>query len=313
MPHHTAPSNSEKLPLSGLLNLAVLYVVWGSTYLAIRVAVRPGSGFGPFWLGAMRVLVAGTLLLAIARARGISFRVRRGEVAVLAASGVLLWVGGNGGVLWAEQHIDSGLAALIVGTLPLSVALLESLIDRRPPTALLMTSLGVGFGGVVVLTAPLLADGVAGTSLGVLAVILGTLSWGGGSLLQRRRPVRLHVLASSSLQHLFGGAGFAAAALLAGEQAPAPTAPAWFAWAYLVVFGSLIAFTSFVAALERLPTRLVMTYAYVNPVIAVVLGRMLLGEPIRTTTVLGAGLVIAGVAGVFRDARTRAAALGGDR
>lgn len=298
-------AGDERRELPALVHLAVIWVVWGSTYLAIRVAVQPGAGFGPFWLGALRVLVAGVLLLLIARLRSVPIRIGRRDLAVLAASGLLLWLGGNGGVLWAEQHIDSGLAALIVGTLPLSVALLESAIDRRAPSALLAAALLTGFGGVAVLTVPLFRDGLSGTTLGVLAVVLGSLSWGAGSLLQRRRPVRLHVLASSGLQHLFGGAGFVAAAILVGEPAPSPTPAAWGAWAYLVVFGSLVAFTSFVAALERLPTRLVMTYAYVNPVIAVVLGCLILGEPITWSTVAGAALVLVGVAGVFRDTRRR--------
>ncbi len=291
--------------MSGLLHLAVIWVVWGSTYLAIRVAVQPGAGFGPFWLGALRVLTAGVLLLVIARVRSIPIRLGRGDLALLASSGLLLWLGGNGGVVWAEQHISSGLAALIAGTLPLSVAVLETAIDRRAPSLLLVASLAVGFTGVAVLTAPVLADGVTATTVGVLAVIMGTLSWACGSLLQRRRPVRVHVLASSGLQHLFGGLGFLVLALLVGEPRPRPTPEAWAAWAYLVVFGSLIAFTSFVAALERLPIRLVMTYPYVNPVIAVVLGWLILGERVTWTTLGGTALVLAGVAGVFRDSTWR--------
>jgi drug/metabolite transporter (DMT)-like permease len=107
----------------------------------------------------------------------------------------------------------------------------------------------------------------------------------------------------SGWQHLAGGVGFVLIALLAAEPSPTPTAPAWAAWAYLVVFGSMIAFTAFVVALKHLPTGVVMTYAYVNPVIAVILGRLILSEPVTPATVAGTALIVAGVWGVFRDKR----------
>ena len=106
---------SHHLPLAGILSLLVIYLVWGSTYLAIRVAVREGAGWGPFWLGAARVTVAAAVLFALNCLRGVRLRPTRPELAVLAATGLLLWVGGNGLVNWAEQRVDSGLAALVVG------------------------------------------------------------------------------------------------------------------------------------------------------------------------------------------------------
>jgi drug/metabolite transporter (DMT)-like permease len=291
----------HQYPLAGLLHLLVTYVVWGSTYLFIRMAVREGAGWGPFWLGAARVLVAAPILFAFSRARGARLKPTRVELGILVATGVLMWVAGNGGVNWAEQRVDSGLAALIVGTTPIWVALMESLIDRRLPSLLLTFSLTVGFGGLVVLTYPMLKDGVGSDFFGVLAIVFAALSWGFGTIVISRRPVALEPIVISAWQQLAGGIGFTAVALLVGEAAPQPTTQAWVAWAYLVVFGSLLAYTSFVYAIKLLPATLVMTYAYVNPMIAVLLGWLILSEPITGYTLAGMVLIVCGVYGVFRE------------
>jgi drug/metabolite transporter (DMT)-like permease len=306
-PHRVSEGAGERLgyPVAGLLSLGVTYIVWGSTYLAIRVAVREGAGWGPFWLGAARVGVAAVLLFAINRLRGARLRPTRTELTILIATGLLLWVGGNGAVNWAEQRIDSGLAALSVGTMPIWVAVIEALIDRRAPTLLLSTSLVVGFAGLVVLTYPMLREGVHGDVVGVLAVVFAAIAWGYGSILLNRRSVSLDPVVVSGWQHLVGTFGFAALALLVGEAAPDPTPEAWAAWAYLVVFGSLVAFSCFVHAVKVLPTTVVMTYAYVNPAIAVLLGWLILSEPITAHTLGGMVLIIAGVVGVFRDKSRR--------
>jgi drug/metabolite transporter (DMT)-like permease len=252
--------------------------------------------------------VAGLLLLAVGRLRGRRLVPRPAELAVLATSGVLMWVGGNGGVNWAETRVDSGVVALVVGTMPIWVALMESVLDRRPPSAALIGSLLVGFAGLVVLSAPMLEAGALGTLAGVFAVVGSALSWGMGSILQRRRSVALSPVVSSAWQQLCGGVGFVVVALLLAEPTPRPTPEAWLAWTYLVVFGSLIAFTSFVSALELLPTPIVMTYTYVNPVIAVLLGWWLLDEPLTGATGLGMALILIGVFCALRF-RQRAAAV----
>jgi drug/metabolite transporter (DMT)-like permease len=292
---------SHRFSLAGLLNLLVTYVVWGSTYLAIRVAVREGAGWGPFWLGASRVLAAAVVLFAFNALRGARLKPTRNELGILAATGILLWVGGNGAVNWAEQRIDSGLAALIVGTMPIWVAMMESLIDRRRPSLLLSMSLVVGFAGLVVLTYPMLEDGVRSDLAGVVAVVFAAVSWGFGSIIVNRRPLRFDPIVISGWQQLAGGVGFTLIALMVREPVPRPTPEAWAAWIYLVVFGSLLAYTCFVYALRLLPTTVVMTYAYVNPVIAVLLGWVILSEPITGYTVVGMILIVGGVYGVFRD------------
>ncbi len=276
-------------------------MVWGSTYLAIRIAVREGAGWGPFWLGAARVLVAAAVLFALNGLRDARLRPTRGELGILVATGVMLWVGGNGAVNWAEYRIDSGLAALIVGTMPIWVAVMESLIDRRRPSLLLTASLLVGFGGLVVLTYPMLQDGVEADVIGVAAVIFAAVSWGLGSIILNRRRLKLDPIVVSGWQQLAGGIGFAVFAFILREPAPRPSPEAWAAWAYLVVFGSLFAYTSFVYALKLLPTSVVMTYAYVNPVIAVLLGWLVLSEPITGFTLVGMVLIVGGVYGVFKD------------
>jgi drug/metabolite transporter (DMT)-like permease len=296
---------SQHLPLAGVLSLLVIYLVWGSTYLAIRVAVREGAGWGPFWLGAARVTVAAALIFTLNRLRGVRLRPTRLELAVLAATGLLLWVGGNGLVNWAEQRVDSGLAALVVGTTPIWVAMMEGAVDRRPPSLLLAGSLLVGFAGLVVLTLPTLLAGATGDLLGIAALVFAAVSWGLGSIIVNRRSLGLDPIVVAGWQQVVGAVGFSVLALSVGEPLPSPSPAAWAAWAYLVVFGSLLAYSCFVVALKLLPTPVVMTYAYVNPAIAVLLGWLMLSEPITGSMLAGMALIVGGVYGVFRDRRRR--------
>ena len=285
---------------AGYLHLLVVYIVWGSTYLAIRVAVRDGSGFTPFVMGAMRVLAASVILLVIGLLTRQRLKLTRTEFFTLLASGVLLWTGGNGLVMWGEQKADSAVAALIIACTPIWVAIIEAIIDRKIPSPLLIGSLLVGTSGIVVLTMPLILTVLKAELLSILSIVLASLSWAGGSVLQSRRQIHLAPAVSSGYQSLFGGLGFVIIALLLREPVPQPIAQAWLAWGYLVIFGSAIAFTSFVQVLRLLPTKIVVTYSYVNPIIAVILGWMILREPITAWTIGGAALVLLGVAGVFR-------------
>lgn len=285
---------------AGLFHLSVVYLVWGSTYLAIRVAVREGSGFPPFTMVALRVLLGGGLLLLWAASTHNRIRPSRRELAILAGSGLLLWLGGNGLVTWAEQRADSGYAALLVAAVPIWVALIEAVLDRKMPSLLLMGSLLIGFTGIILLSLPVLTSGARADLWSTVALLLAGLSWGNGMVLQSRNPVALAPRVSSGYQQISGGLGIAMVALLVGEPWPTPAPEAWLAWGYLVVFGSVFAFTSFVQALRLLPINIAMTHAYVNPVIAVLLGWLLLREPITLWTVGGATLVLLGVAGVFR-------------
>ena len=303
---HGGSGQRHDVNFAGLFHLLVIYFVWGSTYLAIRMAVRDGAGFTPFLLGFARVLPASLILLLMARLRGRRVLPEKQEWITLVLSGILMWIGGNGVVNWAEQHVDSGYTALIVGALPLWTAVLEAILDRRMPSWRLAFGLFVGFGGLVVLTWPVIRNQGGPDAIAAMGLVLGSASWGGGSVLIARRPVKLGPIATSGWQQLFAVAGFGLLALLFQERMGMPSNQAIGAYFYLVLFGSLIAFTSFMAVLKLLPTTLVFTYAYVNPVVAVFLGWLILREAVNWYTIIGAVLVLAGVAGVFEDRRHRA-------
>ncbi|MEW6182749.1 MAG: EamA family transporter [Bacillota bacterium] len=298
---NNVPVRDSPVTWEGLLYLFVVYIVWGSTYLAIRVAVREGAGFPPFTMGCTRMLLAGGLLLLWAAVSRKRLRVSGGELKILIASGVLLWVGGNGLVLWAEQRAASGYAALLVGSMPIWVSLMEAVLDRKLPSRRLSVSLLIGFAGLGLLTLPGLSSGAGAGAGAIIALLAAPVCWSAGLILQRRKQVKLTVTASSGYQQIFGGLGFALLALVFREPVPSPTAEALWAWGYLVVFGSILAFTSFIKALRLLPTSILMTYSYVNPVIAAVLGWLILRESINIWTVAGAALILTGIAGVFRD------------
>ena len=291
----------SSLSLEGLLNLLVVYFVWGSTYLAIRITVREGSGFPPFFMSAGRTVIGGLILLVWAKAKGESLKLGRKDVLLLVTTGALLWISGNGLVNWAEQRIHSALAALIVASTPLWVAALESLIERRAPSLLLAGSLLLGFCGTVFLSYPVIAGGVHGDILSIVALFFASLSWGGGSLLQRRHGVHLSARVTAGYQQIFTLPSFLVLSYLTSEPLPDPLPSAWIAFAYLVVFGSVIAIASFTRALQILPTKVLFTYGYVNPLIALFLGWIILGESITYWTLLGAVLILSGVIGVFKD------------
>ena len=297
----TSSPGERSIEARGIINLFIVYIVWGSTYLAIRIAVRPGSGIPPFTLGMVRILIAGILMLLISALRRSPMRPTRKELVVLACSGVLLWTGGNGMLNWAEQRIDSSLAALLLATIPLWMVLMESILDRKKPSSGLVLSLIIGFAGIALLSATTLRTGDMGDIVSLLALVLASISWTLGSLLQSRLPVTLSIEVSAGYQQIFGGLGFVVLVLLTGEPRPTPTTDAWLAWGYLILVGSLIGFTAYVRILQLLPMSVAMTYAYVNPVVALFLGAVILSEPLHLTTLAGAALVLLGVAGVFRE------------
>lgn len=295
---HNQPRGLSK---EGLLHLLVVYIVWGSTYLAIRFAVRDGSGITPFMVGAIRVLSAGGVLLLFSALTRKRLRLTGRELATLLGLGLLFWLGGNGLVMVGEQRADSGTAALIIAGVPVWAAVIQSVLDRKLPSALLIGSLLLGVGGIAVLSMPVLQTGVRADALSVLALVVGSMSWAGGTVLQGRARLQLPAEVSSGYQLFFGGIFFAIAALVAREPLPRPALDAALAVLYLIVFGSLLAFTSFIKALNLLPTKIVTTYGYVNPIIAVFLGWLILQERLTPWTVAGAALVLVSVTGVFRD------------
>lgn len=290
----------ERFSHRGVFHLCLVYVLWSTTYLAMRIGVTGANGFPPFILGALRMPAAAAILLAMARLQGLKTRPARSEWLSLIVGGNLLWLGGNGSILWAEQYAASGFSCLMASSAPIWTTIIELFLYRNRPSLPLTLSLLIGFAGVAVLSSTSFSSkGPVGFWV-MLALILAPLCWALGSVFQSRRPVNLHPQVISGYQQLMAFFGFLFASLVVGERLSLPGPSAWLAWGYLVVFGSVIAFTSFIISLRLLPISIVMTYAYVNPVLALFLGRILLGEPITARTIVGAGLVIIGVFAVFR-------------
>jgi drug/metabolite transporter (DMT)-like permease len=280
--------------------LAVVYVVWGSTYLGIDLAVRT---IPPFLMAAARFLVAGAILYVWAIRRGDRTdrpTPRHWLSAFLIAAPML--VGGNAAVGWAEQTLDTGTASLIIASVPLWMALLDRVFcaQRLPRAAVI--GLAVGFGGVGLLVAPGGASGGAGRA--AVALVFASLAWAIGSLYSRRAPLPRRPLVGAAMEMLAGALMLTVISASSGElgrvHPGAISLESWLGLAYLVSAGSLLGFTAYIWLLRAAPTSLVGTYAYVNPVIAVLLGAVLLGEPITWRTVLGGGIILAAVALIVR-------------
>jgi drug/metabolite transporter (DMT)-like permease len=294
--------------------LGIVYVVWGSTYLAIRYAV---DGFPPLLSAGLRFVAAALLMLGyLAVWRPAALRATRGQLATAAVSGILLLAGGNGLVTVAEQRVDSGLAALLIAGVPLWIVLLRALGRDRPAPA---TALGVliGLAGVALIFLP--GGGSGGTDLGYAALCLvAGLSWAVGSLLVTLRPVPADPLTLTTVEMAAGGVVLLVAAGVGGEFgrfAPGDVpGSAWFALSYLVVFGSLVAFTAYLWLLGNAPVSLVSTYAYVNPAVAVLLGVLIAGERLTAVELVGGLVVLVAVAVVVTaESRVRRRAARAER
>ncbi len=287
--------SSAAAPSRALLIVAFtcVYVIWGSTYLAIRVGVE---SFPPALLAGLRFTIAGSGMLAALALAGRRIRLRRTELRALAVIGAFLLVGGNGLVVWAERLVPSSLAALIVATVPLWMAGLATLPPWREPLGTgALLGLALGFAGVAVLMSPAFTD-THGDSRGVLALALASLSWSCGSLYARRAALRIDPLLATAWEMLLGGCMLLAIALFTGARLPAqPRLAAVAALLYLISFGSWVAFTAYVWLLANAPAAKVATYAYVNPVIAVLLGWWLLAEPITPIVIAGSVLIVIAV------------------
>jgi drug/metabolite transporter (DMT)-like permease len=291
----------QNLSRSGLFHLFIIYVIWSSTYLAIRIAVGEGSGFPPFAMGASRLLITGIIMLLIAVIRKDKITISGRELLIIAVSGVFLWTGGNGLLIWSEQHVHSGLAALLISTTPIWAALLDAVLSRRRPSAVLFLSLFLGLGGIAVLVYPSLSAHNLSDLISGLILVGGSISWAIGSVIQKRNQLAISDFTLAGYQILIASLTFLIMSLLFNEPFPQPTNSAIWAWGYLIIFGSVIAYSSYVTALRLLPINIMMTYAFVNPVLAVFLGWLILGETITLWTVAGAALVVLSVFGVFKE------------
>ena len=317
-----APGGGRRLPRAaaddvrraGWLALLVVWVLWGSTYFAIRVGVET---LPPLLMAGTRYVVAGLLMFP--------FALRSGGPEVRAADrprasgwwsavlvGTLLLAGGNGGVSVGERSVPSGLAALLVATVPLWLILIDRVLNGTRIGRLAMASLIAGVIGVGFLAGPFggtghagAGHGAAGSSTGIVIILAASVSWASGTIVSRRVPLPSRPLLATSMQMLAGGVVLLAAAAATGEfsrfDVSQVSAASWLALAYLIGPGSIIAFSAYVVAVRRLPTATVATYAYVNPVIAVLLGTSFLGEALTASMLAGGALIVVAVALVVRS------------
>ncbi|MFD6244948.1 EamA family transporter [Streptomyces roseolus] len=275
--------------------LAIVYVVWGSTYLGIRFVVET---IPPFLASGSRFIVAGLLLAALVAWRHgpAALKVDRRRLGSAALVGLLLILGGNGLVNLAETTVPSGLAALLIAAVPVFVVLLRTAAGERPGLGAYGGVL-IGLGGLAVLTVPGLS-GEVGIG-GVLLVLLAALLWSAGTVSSARLPMPANPFTASVYEMLAGGIGGVVVGLLRGEHRgfdPGEVATgSWVALGYLIVFGSLIAFTAYAWLIQSAPVSLAATYAYVNPVVAVLLGTLILGEALTWPILLGGAIVVAAV------------------
>ena len=302
MPQRTAPASAPPSSVRVAVALGALYLVWGSTYLAIRIAVET---IPPLTASAVRFLIAGGLLYAATIRTGDAAGDRPGrrEWRDAAIVGGLLLAGGNGLLAIGERTIPSGIAALIIATLPLWVAILGRLFFGVVLSRRILAGTLIGFAGVAVLVGP---TGGAGDldPYGAAVVLLSPVFWAVGSLYSRGAHAPRRPLVGTAMQMLAGSAILfvlaAASGDLAGVRPAEVTRASVAAVAYLVFVGSLVGYTAYVWLLRVAPISLVATYAFVNPVIAVLLGWVVLAEPLEPRTIVAGAIIVVAVAVIVR-------------
>jgi drug/metabolite transporter (DMT)-like permease len=277
---------------------ASIYIIWGSTYLAIRYAV---ATMPPFLMGGVRFLISGALLYVWARYRGAPTPTRLHWRNAVIAGGFLL-LGGNGAVVWAEQFVPSGLTALLVSILPFWLVIIEWVRPpRKRPSAAVLVGLVVGFIGIIVLVGPGNVGGHGDVRpIGALVLILGSLSWAIGSFWSRDAQLPESGLLTTGMEMLGGGVLLTLVGAVTGEFSQLDinhiSRVSAIGLVYLITFGSLLGFTSYIWLLDKVSPAHLGTYAYVNPIVAVLLGWAIAGERLSFRTAVAAAIVICAVA-----------------
>jgi drug/metabolite transporter (DMT)-like permease len=298
----TSPARRPPSTVAVVVALLTVYLVWGSTYLAIAVMIET---MPPLLAAGVRYGSAGLIMLAgviafrrLRRSREPDERPTAAHWRSAAIIGTLLLLGGNGGVVLAELTIPSGMAAVLIATLPISLAVLDAVITRRRPSGLVIGGIVAGVVGVAVLLVPV--EGLDALDPAGVALALGAeLSWAIGSIYARHAPLPRSNLVATGMEMLAGGAALVIAGSLLGEIGRTDVSDfsvrSLLAISYLIVFGSIVAFTAYTWLLANVPVSTVGTYAYVNPIVAVALGAIILSEPITIRTLVATVLIIGAV------------------
>ena len=301
-------------PVLIILAFAAVYLVWGSTYLGIRYAIET---LPPFLMAGTRFSLAGSILFTWALLNGESIRSSFSQWPKALAIGGLLLLGGNGGVTWAEKYIATGFAALLVASEPLWVVLLTWAFSHKRPNSRVLLGVFIGLVGVALLVGDGLRAGIGDSSmslLGAVAVLFAGFAWAAGSVYASRHPIKASTSMASGMQMLGGGGLLLVFALAVGDFPRLDLAKAsWVsigAFFYLLVFGSLVGFTAYSWLLRNVSPARAATYAYVNPVVAVLLGWLLAGEALTLRMIIAAGIIVGSVALIttFGQEHTTAAA-----
>jgi len=295
LPHQqVAPKPSARVRSSRLLIVlafASIYLIWGSTYLAIRYAIET---LPPFLMAGTRFLVAGAILFTWASLSGSTNRPSLAQWRRAFLVGALLLLFGNGGVTWAEKYITSGLAALLVATEPFLVVMLNWGVTRSRPNTKVLFGVLIGLVGVALLVSGAIQGG--GSLIAAIVVLISSLAWASGSVYLSRRRVAESTSLASGMQMLAGGSLLLLLALFAGDFGRLNVGRAsWVslvALSYLVVFGSLVVFTAYTWLLRNVTPASAATYAFVNPVVAVFLGWLIASEPLTTRTLVAGAVIV---------------------
>jgi drug/metabolite transporter (DMT)-like permease len=292
----SAPAAPRRVLL--LVAFAAVYMVWGSTYLAVKYAI---ATLPPLLMAGARFLLAGLVMSAVGRASAAYEKPTAAQWRTSFVVGALLLVGGNGGVVLAERYIPSSLAALLVAVEPFWIVLLGWLWLRQPrPSGKVLLGLLLGFGGVYLLVGEQLGAGSGPMQLVSAGAVIGAaFCWAAGSLYGLRAPSPRSAVLGAGMQMLAGGALLLVLGLLTGEghglHLGQVSRASWLGFGYLVVFGSLVAFTAYSWLMKNAPAARVATYAYVNPVVAVLLGWAMLGEKLTGQMLVGAVVIVGSV------------------
>ncbi len=268
-------------------------IIWGSTYLAIRIGV---SELPPTLFAGIRFLAAGSLMLAFSVYKGLRLPKNFSEVIKISVVGLFLLLGGNGCVVWAETRISSGVASLLVATVPLFIALIELALPDRPKLNLKgWLGLLIGFGGVALLVFPN-SQGASADIFGIVLLLIGAFSWAMGSVYSKSFKATTSIIPNIAIQMLAGGLGLFIAGSSFGELSKIHvTSRGLGSILYLIFIGSIIGYSCYVYILEKWPAAKAGTYAYVNPLVAVLLGALILNEPLSIDVVMSTVVILGGV------------------